>query len=103
MLQFAITLQVVLTSCEVPHEIAPVHEVALIGKEESDVLQHCGNFHVDHLAATVVWHQCALNTAHPTLVGCGMGRAVHTWEKHILCILILILGAHHKVGVLLVG
>ena len=28
--QFAVTLQVILASCEVPHEITPVHEVALV-------------------------------------------------------------------------
>ena len=38
MFWFAIALNVVLTSGKVPHEVAPVHEVALIGEEEADVV-----------------------------------------------------------------
>ena len=38
-LEFTIALKVVLTTCKVPHEISPIHEVALIGEEEADVLQ----------------------------------------------------------------
>ena len=32
-----------------------------------------------------------------------MGRTVHTREEHVLCILVFVLGAHHEVGILLVG
>ena len=35
----SVTLDVVLTAGEVPHEVAPVHEVTLVGEEETDVLQ----------------------------------------------------------------
>ena len=39
MLQLAISLNIVLTTSKVPHEITPVHKVALIGEEESDILE----------------------------------------------------------------
>ena len=32
--QFTVSLNVVLTTCEVPQEVTPVHPVALIGEEE---------------------------------------------------------------------
>ena len=102
-LQFAIALQVVLTTGKVPHKVTPVHEVALIGQEEADVLQLCGHLHGNHLATAVVGHLIAIHTTHPTLVGIGMGRTVHTREQHILGIFIFVLGAHFKVGVLLIG
>ena len=38
MLRFAVALYVVLTACEVPHEVAPVHEIALIRQEETEVV-----------------------------------------------------------------
>ena len=30
MFQFALTLNIILTACEIPHEIAPIHEIALV-------------------------------------------------------------------------
>ena len=38
MLQFAVALNVVLSAREVPHEIAPIHEIALVSEEETQVL-----------------------------------------------------------------
>ena len=74
-LEFAVALKVVLATGEVPHEVAPVHEVALIGQEEANVLQLCRHLYRDHLATTVVWHFIAIYTAHPTLVGHDMLRS----------------------------
>ena len=37
-LGLAIALNVVLATGKVPHEVAPVHEVALVGQEELDVV-----------------------------------------------------------------
>ena len=39
MLQLAVALDAVLTTGEVPHEITPIHEVALVRQEELDVLE----------------------------------------------------------------
>ena len=47
MLELAVALQVVLSASEVPEEIAPVHEVNLIGKEESEVGPLAGQCAVD--------------------------------------------------------
>ena len=38
MLWLTIALDIVLTSSKVPHKVAPVHEIALIGEEEADVV-----------------------------------------------------------------
>ena len=38
MLRFSVALNVVLATSEVPHEVAPVHKVALVGEEEADVV-----------------------------------------------------------------
>ena len=50
-LQLALALNVVLTAYKVPHEIAPVHPVALIADKELEVLPE-GGF-VDHLHGAV--------------------------------------------------
>ncbi|CUQ49199.1 Uncharacterised protein [Segatella copri] len=39
MLWLTIALNVVLTAGKVPHEVAPVHEVALVREEEADVVK----------------------------------------------------------------
>ena len=103
MLQFAITLNVILTSGEVPHEIAPVHEVTLIRKEEPDVLELAR--HLDHhgLATTIIGHLCAADTTHPRFVSAGMTSVIHTWEEHVLRIFVFILRTDYKVRVFLVG
>ena len=97
MLQLSIALQVVLASCEVPHEISPVHEVALVGEEESDVFQLCRHLHAYHLSAAVVRHIVAINSSHPALVCPRMCRAIHTWEEHVLSILVVVLCADNEV------
>ena len=39
MFQFAMALDVILSARKIPHEIAPVHEITLVGKEEVEILQ----------------------------------------------------------------
>ena len=101
-LQLAVALQVVLSAGEVPHEVAPIHEVALVREEEPEVFHLCGHLHADILAATVVGNGLAFNTAHPAFVGLGVLRTVHAGEKHVLGVLVVVLGANDEVGVLLV-
>ena len=103
MLRLTVALDIVLTSGKVPHEVAPVHEVALIGEEETDILHLCRNLHHHVLATTVVRHLVTLYATHPVFVCLGMSRTVHTWEEHILCIYILVLMAYYEVRVLLIG
>ena len=103
MLQFSVTLDIVLTSGKVPHKVAPVHKVALIAQEETDVLQLTGHLYHHLFATAVVRHLSAIHTTHPRFVSGSMTGIVHTWEQHILCILVFILGAYYKVRVLLIG
>ena len=68
MLQFALAFNVVLTADEIPHEITPVHPVALVADEEPQVL--CESGLVDHLrdAVDVAYRDfVALNHAAPVL------------------------------------
>ena len=103
MLKIAMTLNVILTACEVPKEVTPVHPVALIRYKEPKILQLTGHLHHHSLAATVVGHLGTVNlTAHPVFIIAGMRRAVHTGEQHVLSIEILILCADYKVGILLI-
>ena len=39
MLQLTVALDIILSSGKVPHKVAPVHKVALIAQEETEVLQ----------------------------------------------------------------
>ena len=64
-LQLAVALYLILPAAEVPHEVAPVHEVALVAEEELDVLKLRRHLHHDVLAAAVVRHLRALYAAHP--------------------------------------
>ena len=102
MLRLAVALNIVLASGEVPHEVAPVHEVALIREEEADVLHLSRHLHHHRLAATVVRHLSTLNASHPVLVSFSMSRRVHTREEHILSIYDLVLMRNHEVRVFLV-
>ena len=68
MLYLTLSLDVVLPSHKVPKEIAPVHEVHLIGQEIAQVLT---------LGRHAVMR---LDVAHPTLVGIGV---VHRIDARI--------------------
>ena len=51
--QLSLAFDVVLTAHKVPHEIAPIHPVALVVDEELEVLSEGGFADVDRLAAVV--------------------------------------------------
>ena len=101
MLQFAVALNVVLTSGKVPHEVTPIHEVTLVRHEEADVLQERRHLDGDNLTATVVVLHRAVNASHPVFISLCMVCVVHTWEKHILCVDILVLRTHGEISVFL--
>ena len=103
MLQLTVALDIILSSGKVPHKVAPVHKVTLIAQEEAQVLQLRGHLHHHLFATAVVRYLRAINTAHPRFVSGSMTGIVHTWEQHILCILVFILGAYYKVRVLLIS
>ena len=100
MFELAIALNVVLSSSEIPHKIAPVHEVALIGKEEPDVVNLRRHLHRHLLSTSVIGNLCALNAAHPRLIVLYVRLIVHAREQHILGVFVLILVRNNKVGVL---
>ena len=102
MLWLAVALNIILTSGKVPHEVAPVHEVALIREEEANILHLSRHLHHHRLATAVVRHLIALDATHPVLVSSSMSRRVHTREEHILSVDELILVRNHKVRVLLI-
>ena len=88
MLIFAMALQVVLSSSEIPHEIAPVHEVDLVGEEEADVVPLRGHFSGNVVVAFVVANEAegdvvSVHSSEPVVVGLCMLRAVHTGEEHL--------------------
>ena len=101
MLRFSRTLKVVLTSCKVPHEVSPVHEVALVREEEAEVLPLCRYLYDNVFAATVIMHLIALHTTKPAFVSLSVCRAVHTREQHVLCIDELVLVRYDEVRVFL--
>ena len=79
----AFALNVVLATCEVPHEVAPVHEIHLIGQEEADVFQlrRHGN---GHFVAVGRLHVAFIhfNVAHPLLILSSVTCAPHSREEH---------------------
>ena len=103
MFYFTLSLYVILASGKVPHKISPVHVVQLVNKEEFDVIPLCRNFHHHHLSALVVRNLYALYTTQPVFVCLCMCVAVHAWEEHILCILVIGLMTHYFVAVFFIG
>ena len=95
---FSATLQVVLASGEVPHEIAPVE---LVGEEELNVFPLRRHSHHNHFAAFVVGYVISLDVL-PCLILVGMSAAVHTGEEHILRILVFDASGDFDVAVFLV-
>ena len=79
----AVALQVILTAHKVPHEVAPVHEVDLIAKEEPEVLAECRTIVGLLLAAVVVTHATAFYVC-PLFVCPHMAALtrIHTREQH---------------------
>ena len=88
MFYLAISLDIVLTTNEVPQEIAPIHEVYLIGQEETQILGHCG------------YAILFLDSSHPVFIGLGMTCRMHTREIHVVLIHIVDVVAHDFVSLL---
>ena len=103
MFEFATALNIVLTACEIPHEITPIHKIALVGEEETDVLQLCRNLDGHRFSATVIRHVVAVYAAHPVFVSLCMCTTVHAWEEHILGIYVFIFVRNDEIRILLVG
>ena len=101
----SISLDVVLTAGEVPHEVAPVHKVQLVGEEELQVFRECRFHYALHLSAIVIFHRLAFYL-RPFLIGLYMARigAVHTREQHVqfVDIFVFLIGAGHEITVFLV-
>ena len=102
MFYFSAALQVVLASGEVPHEVAPIHPVELVGEEELDVFPLCRHVHHNHCPALIVGDVFALNV-YPGLIFPGVLTAVHAWEKHILCVFVFDTSGDFDVAVLFIG
>jgi len=103
MFDFSITLDVVLTSGKVPHEVTPVHEVHLIGEEILDVFPLGRNLQHQHFAALVVRYGASFDAAQPVFVILCMLFAIHTREKHVLSVIVFGFVTYYFVAVLFVG
>ncbi len=99
---FAVTGHVVLTSCEIPQEIAPVHVVDLVVEEVAHVLRERRCWELCRLQCVAVGidkhrrflkRQVAFSQVGPFQIAGRMVwcRAVHAWEQHV--------GGHHITGV----
>ena len=112
MLHFSIALDVVLSACEVPQEVAPIHEIALVREEELQVLNkgwylHLSVFMVIRVLegafdATYPIPVLVLRPSEPHLIRVGVGSRIHAWEEHVLGISGLVLRAYDEVAVGLV-
>ena len=103
MVLLAEALQVVLPAGKVPHEVAPVHKVELVGEEELQVLYLRGHLDRGGLARrVVVGHLLAFYAAHPALVCARMIGVPHTGEEHVLSVEVFVVMTYYYVFVLLV-
>ena len=102
MLYFSAALQVVLASGEIPHEVAPVHPVELVGEEEFDVFPLRRHGYHNHFTTFVVGDVISLDVL-PGLVLVGMRTAVHTREEHILCVFVFDTSGNFNITVFLIG
>ena len=89
--QFAMGLQVVLTACKVPHEVAPIHEIDLVGEEEIEVFAESRTILCFLLSTVVITHFFAFDIC-PRLIGLYVIRVgrVHTREEHFELVHILV-------------
>ena len=86
-----IRLQVVLTSCKVPHEVAPVHEVHLVTEEEAHILAKRRTITRLITSAVLIAHTMTMDIG-PLFVGLYMVRIrrPHTRERHLKLLHILV-------------
>ena len=89
MFHFAIALNVILSTSEVPHEVAPVHEIHLIREEESEVVHLCGHFSSEAIRLSLIFsrniYSLRFHTTEPFVVEAGVLARVHAREEHLLC------------------
>ena len=87
--QFSITLNVILTTSEVPHEVAPVHKVYLIGEEEAEVVHLRRHFSSETIRLSLIFarniHRLCFHTTEPLVVETCVFARVHAGEEHLLC------------------
>ena len=96
MLHLTIALDVVLPSHEVPKEIPPIHEIQLIGNEETQVLSSCRQVpFLLHSAQFPTFRRRPV--AHPVFVGLGMALGVHAGKEHVFIILVFYIVAYDGV------
>ena len=83
MVNFAVALNIVLTTAKVPHEIAEVHKIQLIFEEKFQVFAKRRTYYGFHIAATVYFDAVTFYV-RPTFIRIDMifVRAVHTREQH---------------------
>ena len=73
------TVDVILPSGEIPHEISPVHPIELVVEEEGQILEEC------RLLVLGSCHGLS-SLSHVCLVERDVARvasAPHSWEKHL--------------------
>src|SRR6185312_1334785 len=72
------SLEVILFSCKIPHEITPIHPVELVGKKETDVISHC-RFRIIFSCLWVFSDSCkiCIIICMPLVVAV----VPHSWEK----------------------
>ena len=101
MFQLSVALDVILTPHEVPHEIAPVHEVALIADKELQILP-CGRNRDGLAGMEDTGHLAPRDATHPSRIEAGMLGRIHTREEYVLLIFHLAVVARHIVRILLI-
>ena len=87
-IELAVALYVVLTAGKIPHKVAPVHEIHLVGEEEAEVVPLRRHLAGEIVGLAVVFsahiHRFRVDTAQPLLVKTGMSAGEHAGEEHFL-------------------
>ena len=87
-IELTVALYVVLTAGKVPHKVAPIHEIHLVGEEEAEVVPLRRHLAGEIVGLAVVFsvhiHRFRVDTAQPLLVKTGMGAGEHAGEEHFL-------------------
>ena len=86
MLRLTMSLNVILTSCKVPHKISPIHEVKLIAEEEPEVVSHARNLYCFRvvLPRNIIFNRMLMSLAKPFLVLLRMSATMYSREEHTL-------------------
>ena len=97
---FTKALNVVLAAGKVPHEVTPVHEVQLVGKEEAEVFPLRRHHHGVALAVGVrTHHGVSLDAAQPGIILVRILVGIHTREEHVLGKHVFAVVAHYLIAV----